>query len=62
MFYYTYILRSDKNGLLYTGFTTNLRKRLQEHNEGKSTYTKNRGPFKLVYYEACLSKKIAMSR
>ena len=62
MFYYTYILKSKKDGKLYTGFTNDLRKRLFEHNTGLSRYTKNRGPFVLIYYEACLSKTKAMSR
>ncbi len=62
MFYYTYILKSKKNGKLYTGYTDDLRKRLTQHNEGKSTYTKSRGPFVIIYYEACLLKEKAMSR
>lgn len=62
MFYYTYILKSRKDGKIYTGFTTDLRKRLKAHNDGKSTYTKGRGPFSLIYYEACLMEKNARSR
>lgn len=62
MFYYTYILKSKKDGLLYTGCTKDLRKRLNEHNTGKSTYTKGRGPFILIYYEACLLEEKARSR
>ena len=62
MFYYTYILKSKKDGKLYTGFTNDLRERLLEHNKGKSTYTKGRGPFEVIYYEACLLKEKARSR
>lgn len=62
MFYYTYILKSKKDGKLYTGLTKDLRKRLLEHNSGKSTYTKGRGPFKVIYYEACLEEDKARSR
>lgn len=62
MFYYTYILKSKKDGKLYTGYTNDLRKRLLEHNNGKSTYTKSRGPFFVIYYEACLIKEKARSR
>lgn len=62
MFYYTYILKSKKNGRMYTGFTNDLRKRLKQHNDGLSTYTKGRGPFELIYYEACLLKEKARSR
>jgi putative endonuclease len=51
--FYTYVLRSEKSGQLYTGSTNDLRKRFKEHNSGKSTYTAKRGPYKLIYYEAC---------
>ena len=48
--YFVYIIKSQKNGKLYTGFTTNLQKRIQEHNEGKSGYTRDRGPWELIWY------------
>jgi len=60
--YYTYVLKSPKNKRLYTGYTHDLRKRFKEHNEGKSGYTKTRGPYTLVYYEACLDREDARSR
>lgn len=60
--WYTYVLQSDKDKRFYTGISNDLRKRLEQHNSGKSTYTKNRGPFTLVYYEACLSQDDARSR
>lgn len=53
---------SVKNSMWYTGFTSNLRKRLWQHNNGKSQYTKGRGPFKLIYYEACCNEEDARSR
>ncbi|MCX6754569.1 MAG: GIY-YIG nuclease family protein [Candidatus Nomurabacteria bacterium] len=62
MFYYTYILKSKKDGNIYTGSTKDLRKRLLQHNNGLSTYTKGRGPFEIIYYEACKSEKKARSR
>ncbi|MBI4121362.1 MAG: GIY-YIG nuclease family protein [Candidatus Ryanbacteria bacterium] len=60
--YYTYVLRSKKNNHLYTGYTKDLRKRFKQHNEGKSFYTKSRGPYELIYYEACCDKEDARSR
>ena len=60
--YYTYILKSKKSGLLYTGVTNDLRKRFLQHNNGRSTYTKGRGPFVLIYYEACLNEQDAGAR
>jgi len=62
MFYYTYILKSKKDSKIYTGYTKDLRKRLEQHNKGLSTYTKGRGPFILIYYEGCLLESKARSR
>ena len=60
--FYTYILKSNKNGRLYTGYTNDLRKRFKEHNDKMSTYTKYRGPYELIYYEACVDKSDARAR
>ena len=60
--FYTYVLKSKKDGRMYTGYTSDLRKRLMHHNTGKSTYTKGRGPFVIIYYEACLLEEKARSR
>lgn len=60
--FYTYVIKSKKDGNIYTGYTNDLRKRLTQHNTGKSTYTKGRGPFVIIYYEACLLEEKARSR
>lgn len=60
-FQYVYVLQ-NKQGEYYTGCTSDLKKRYEEHVEGKSTYTRNRGPYELVYYEACLNKSDAYRR
>lgn len=60
--YYTYVLRSLKNKSLYTGYTNDLKKRVFEHNNGESGYTRKYLPYKLIYYEACLEEKDARSR
>ncbi len=59
---YTYMVEcSDKS--LYTGWTTNLEKRLLAHNQGKGAkYTRSRLPVRLVYYEAYKTKEEAMKR
>lgn len=59
---YTYIVKcSDET--LYTGWTNNLKKRLEAHNSGKGAkYTKNRLPVKLVYFEEYDTKQEAMKR
>ncbi len=59
---YTYVLRSTKDNKLYTGCTSDLRKRFKLHNEGKVNTTKNRGPFEIIYYEACVNKFDAYAR
>ena len=54
---------AKKDGRWYIGFTEDLRKRFKEHNEGKHTsWTKGRGPFELIYYEAYRNKEDAKSR
>ncbi len=58
--YYVYILKSNENGKLYKGFTVDLRRRIDEHKSGKSTYTKNNGQWRLIYYEAFISKSDAL--
>ena len=62
MFYFTYVLRSKKDGKLYTGCARQLQKRLEEHNKGLNLSTKGRGPFELIYFEACLSEEAAFMR
>lgn len=57
--YYVYILKSEKNGKLYKGFTNDLKRRIKEHNSGHSTFTRNNGPWKLIYYEAFIYKEDA---
>lgn len=59
---YTYIVKcSDET--LYTGWTNNLKKRLEAHNSGKGAkYTKNRRPVELMYFEEYDTKQEAMQR
>ena len=61
MMHYTYILQS-KDGNLYTSYTSDLKKRLEQHNEGAVISTKQRLPLKLIYYEACISRSDATHR
>jgi putative endonuclease len=42
--YYIYLIKSKKDNKLYIGLTTDLRKRLIEHNQGLTKSTKNRRP------------------
>ena len=59
---YTYIVEC-RDGSLYTGWTTDLKKRISVHNAGKGAkYTKSRRPVKLVYWEELETKEEAMKR
>ena len=60
--YYVYILKSLKDGSYYIGSTRDIEARLQRHNQGRSNYTKNRGPWKLVYSEQHPDRSSAMKR
>ncbi len=60
--YYVYILQNEKGNRWYTGSTKDLRKRFKEHNDGKSSYTRNKGKWTLIYYEASVHEQDARSR
>lgn len=57
--YYVYILWSSKSKNFYYGYTKDLKKRLQEHNNGLSKSTAPCVPWKLVFYGAFETKKLA---
>jgi len=59
---FVYVLQSRVDGNFYTGFTENLKRRLEEHNKGESRSTRHRLPLDLVYFEACLNRKDALHR
>lgn len=59
---YTYMLECA-DGSYYTGWTNNLKQRIEAHNSGKGAkYTKGRGPVKLVHVEIFDTKEEAMKR
>ncbi len=60
--FYVYVLKSVKDERFYTGFTEDLKKRIEGHNKGYEPGTKHRMPFELAYYEACKSKYDALRR
>ncbi len=59
--YYVYFLKTSQN-TLYKGMTSNLKRRMQEHNKGRVTSTKNLRPLLLVGYEAYILKTDAVRR
>ncbi len=62
MFYYVYVLQSLKDNQWYTGYTPDLRKRIKIHVDGLVESTRNRRPFKLIYFEGCLNQQDATRR
>lgn len=62
MSHYVYVLECA-DGSLYTGYTTDLERRIGEHNDGTGAkYTRGRTPVELVYTERFESRSAAMSR
>lgn len=60
--WHLYILRC-RDDSLYTGITTDVKKRLEAHRAGKGAkYTRGRGPLELVYQEVCGSHSEALKR
>jgi len=60
--FYTYVLQSDNDGEFYTGYTTDLKLRFEQHQKGRVESTRNRLPLNLIYYEACLRQEDALRR
>ena len=58
--YFVYLLKSDKDGRFYIGHTQDIQIRLQYHNSGRSKYTRNRGPWKLLAFKSFDSRSEAM--
>jgi putative endonuclease len=62
--WFVYMLRCADNSL-YTGITTDVQRRLQEHNSGNgqaARYTRSRQPVELVYQETAASRAAATRR
>jgi putative endonuclease len=60
--HWTYIVECS-DGSFYTGYTTDIERRVREHDRGEGAkYTRGRAPVELVYSERFASKSAAMSR
>jgi putative endonuclease len=58
----TYVIRSRSTGRLYTGSTSDMEQRLEQHNAGLTRSTRNRGPWDLVYKEEAQTRAEAVAR
>ncbi len=61
-FFYVYVLQSEFDNKFYIGYTSNLERRINEHQQGKNISTAKRLPLKLIYFEGHLSKTDAERR
>ena len=60
--FFVYVLHSLKDNKLYIGYSSDLKKRIRQHQLSNVKSTKSRLPFRLIYYEAYLLKKDAQGR
>ena len=60
--FYTYAFYDKTRKIFYIGYTNDLKRRVVEHNYGKTQTTSRMNDKMLVYYEACISKEDAMER
>ena len=60
--HYVYVLQSASDSGLYIGYSSNLRRRLAEHQTGRAIATSYRGPWQLIYYEAYTDEHDALGR
>jgi putative endonuclease len=61
-YHYVYVLESEKDGNFYVGYTMDVQRRVQEHNDGQVRSTKGRLPMKLIYWEGCINRQDATRR
>ena len=62
MKYVVYIIQSLSDNTYYIGYSSNIEKRLEEHNKGLSRFTSKKIPWKLVYTECFVTKTEALQR
>ena len=60
--FFMYLIRSKLDGQYYIGQTSDLKRRIVEHNRGDSKFTRKYKPWKLVYFEAFISRDLAFRR
>ncbi len=60
--FYVYLLRSKRDGKIYTGYTTDLKRRIGQHFSGDVHTTVRMGEIELIYYEAFTNEEDARER
>ena len=56
--YYVYAIKSSLTGRIYVGMSSNIERRLQEHNNGEVFYTKGFRPWVLIFFENCGTDRV----
>jgi putative endonuclease len=59
--YYTYIIESEAFAIYYKGSTDDYMKRLEQHNNDLSPYTKGKGPWKLIFVQSFSTRAEALN-
>jgi putative endonuclease len=65
IYMWTVYLAQNPDGIFYTGITTDLDKRIQQHNgllTGGAKFTRGKGPWRIVHTELYPSKGTALRR
>ncbi len=60
--WFVYLLQSIVDESYYIGYTKDLKKRIAEHNQGKTKSIKSKLPVKLIYFEGYADKRRAIKR
>ena len=60
--YYVYLMQDQEKGKIYTGYTSDLKRRVREHLSGQVHTTVRMNKIKLIYYEAFQNKWDAQER
>lgn len=60
--YYTYVIKSLKNGSLYKGHCEDISIRLEQHNNGMTQSIKHNTPFEVIYFEEFKTREEAIKR
>ena len=55
-----YILQSKKDQSYYVGYTTNLKRRIEDHNSGSNKYSSSKKPYELAWYCVFKNKQKAL--
>jgi len=60
--FYVYIIQSVKDCSFYIGSTSDIDRRIKQHNNGESKYTSKRGTWSLVYFEVLNTRSESLKR